>query len=569
MKKSIIILILIISFITPSFIHAMPSEKKVCMAYFRSSDCLNCARVDEIISRMQQKYPYLEVKTYDAQKERKLLEEISYLYTSYRDVPMIYIGNTWFYFGSHVNISQQSKRLNETVERIYGLGGCGCPIEDGKVVYPKAVDVIIVYEEGEEINDIGEEIQNAAKYVRIDMVNATEKPSIMERFGLTHTPAFVIGDNIFYNISNATSFIENYSIVGMDFPSGWEEKKICILYFYSPSCSYCHIMDERLKELAIRYPIIMKKYNILIPKNDEMMQSYFDKYNISMEKRHIPAIFLNGKYFNTERDLPALEEEIKKWIGVGLPCDVPPNYSAEKTIKGMNFFTVIFAGLADGINPCAFATLIFFISYLERTKKKAMIPVGMAFITGIFISYLMIGFGIMQFLYASSSIKWFSRYLDIAIGVAALVLSIFSLNDAFLIRKGKKPVLQTPRFLKAKRGRFIKKITEDRKILLLAAISFLTAFAISAIEFICTGQILLPTMAVITSSSSLKSIAIMYLIIYNIMFIIPLTIILILFYYGYSSMQIAEKHENKYFISKIVIAFILAIMGAYLIYLNV
>ena len=567
-KAALIVILLLISSIFLPLGNSL-SSKKVCIAYFRSSACMNCGAVDRLLKSMEVKYPYLEVKTYDAEKNRELFENISYMYTSYRDVPMVYAGNRWFYFGKYVNISQQAEKLNETIEELHALGGCSCPIQDGNVVYPKAVSVIIVYSMGEKIEEIENEIENATKYVRVDIVNATEKPDIMERFGLTGTPAFIIGSNVFYNISNATSFIDKYSIIGMDFPEGWEEKKICILYFYSPTCHYCHIMDEHMKELSIRYPIVLKKYNILISKNDKMMQSYFDKYNISIEKRHIPAIFLNGKYFNTERDLPALEEEIKKWIGIGLPCDLPSNYSAEESLKGMTLLTVIFAGLADGINPCAFATLIFFISYLERTRRKAMLPVGVAFVIGIFISYLMIGFGIMQFLYASSSIKWLSKYLDIAIGVAALILALFSINDAILIRKGKKAILQIPKFLKAKRGRIIKKITEDRKILLLTLISFFTAFVISAIEFICTGQILLPTMAVITSNSSLKGIAIFYLIIYNIMFIIPLTIILLLFYYGYSSTQIAEKHERNYFISKLVIAAVLAIMGGYLLYMNI
>jgi len=48
------------------------------------------------------------------------------------------------------------------------------------------------------------------------------------------------------------------------------------------------------------------------------------------------------------------------------------------------------AGLLDGINPCAAATLVFIISYLSFLKKGAhgVLAAGLSFVVGIFLAYL-------------------------------------------------------------------------------------------------------------------------------------------------------------------------------------
>ena len=122
--------------------------------------------------------------------------------------------------------------------------------------------------------------------------------------------------------------------------------------------------------------------------------------------------------------------------------------------------------------------------------------------------------------------------------------------------------------MKKRRGRVIKRITEDKKIALLALIAFISGFLISAIEFACTGQILLPIIAVIKSSTASKTLALIYLIIYNIMFILPLLFILALFYFGYSSKAMAGAQKKSYAYVKLFIGIFLIIIGSYMVYLS-
>ena len=80
--------------------------------------------------------------------------------------------------------------------------------------------------------------------------------------------------------------------------------------------------------------------------------------------------------------------------------------------------------MIEGINPCAFATLIFFISYLTMVgrKRTEIFSVGLGYSGTVFITYLMIGFGILSFIQHLSFLPLFSRVIYILTIAFALVL---------------------------------------------------------------------------------------------------------------------------------------------------
>ena len=556
MRKLLLTILILIS------IASYSTASSVCISYFRSSPCFGCEKTDKFLEQMENKYPFLKVETYDANKDRQLFEKISFLYNAHADTPMIFAANQWFYLAE--NFSNESKKLEEAIIKIHSLGGCECEIKNGKPNYPKPVCILVVYRNN--ASNIVKKFEENLTFYKIESLNISYKnnASILKP-KIERTPAIIIGNNIFYNVSRAIDFAKNYSIVGINFPSWFSERKICILFFYSPTCGYCMRVKEDMEKLALKYPLEIKWYNVNLPKYSRLLFDYFDKYNVSLNKRKVPAIFIGNKHFHYESELPQLEKEIQKWVGIGLACPcVKEGNGSEAMLKKFTVFGVILAGLADGINPCAFATLIFFISYMERVRKKCVLPVGLSFAAGIFISYFLIGFGILSFLYKIKSIETISYLINIGIGFFALLLAILSFYDVYQIKKGGHVLLQLPKFLKARRGRIIKKLTEKKRMTILSLIAFLTGFVISALEFVCTGQILLPTMAVIRSSSPLKTKAIEYLFLYNIMFIVPLLIIMLLFYIGYSSKAIADAHKKHYWLSKALIGFVLLGMAIYL-----
>lgn len=129
--------------------------------------------------------------------------------------------------------------------------------------------------------------------------------------------------------------------------------------------------------------------------------------------------------------------------------------------------------------------------------------------------------------------------------VAALcfLLAVLSFYDFFRYKRSGTSdgmILQLPMFLKKKinivigRGLRKKKYT---RIIELCFISFIVGVCVSILEAACTGQIYIPTIVFILKFPSLRLRAFTYLVLYNVMFVLPLIIIFVLALFGFSSQQ--------------------------------
>jgi cytochrome b561 len=108
-----------------------------------------------------------------------------------------------------------------------------------------------------------------------------------------------------------------------------------------------------------------------------------------------------------------------------------------------------------------------------------------------------------------------------------------------------KMKLQLPMVLKKKIHGIIRKQTRSSKAGFIA--TFTLGFAIAATEFVCTWQVYLPTIGYIMKIPELRVHAFFNLVLYNIMFIIPLVGIFVMAYFGVTSEKMAlvtKKHTG-------------------------
>lgn len=318
--------------------------------------------------------------------------------------------------------------------------------------------------------------------------------------------------------------------------SSW---KIAPVYFYSPGCESCLRITPFIERLSKRFPSIhLVKRNIALEENIGLREFLNITYNVPEEKRQIiPAIFIGKALIGEKVIKDGLEKQIKKILELDpdLIGDSIINIRHEdaasgivKRFKSFRIPTIVFAGLVDGVNPCAIAVLLFFISYLLFTgrKGKEIWGIGILFMSGIFITYFLIGLGFLKFLYTSRKVEVVSKVMYPGIGFLALILGIFSFIDYLKAKRGqvKEVILQLPKKFKIAAHFLIAKQTKMKYFLL---ISFFTGFLIALLEFFCTGQVYLPTLVYVMGITAYKNQAISYLILYNIMFIFPLAFIFI------------------------------------------
>ena len=548
-------------------------EGRICMFYFYEGE------KPSFIDELEEEFPFVDIVGLNVEENYSIYFDMVELYNASENLPIIFIGNEWYVIDNKTEGKPQIKNIINEFE-IYG--NVSCPYYNGEYLFPKPVCIIEFYDftnesENEIISYFNETIIENIDYVSINEFDVSVKENekifhqLCSQLNTTvELPAIFIGEKSFSLNKESLNDILNEAIfmkkVGADCIETDYEKNICIVFFYDPLCKECMKAKKEIEYLKVKYPLNVTEYNLLTKEGINKLFSYYAFFNVSREERGSFAIFIGKKYFYKNSQLPQLEEEVKKYVDTGLACPKPTEKGdAEEIVKGFTIFTVALGGLADGVNPCAFATLIFFIAYLEKMKHKgrALLAIGISFSIAVFMGYLMIGLGILEFYYQMESIGILSEYIYIFAGIFSLIIASLNAIDFFRM-EDKKAILQLPMFLKRRRGRIIKILTGEKSILILSLLAFIVGLGISLLEFVCTGQILFPIMAVIKSASPLRTTALLYLLLYNFMFIVPLLLILSLFYIGYNPKAIGEIQKRRNRMVKAFTTILLTIVGVYM-----
>src|SRR4030066_1694172 len=329
-------------------------------------------------------------------------------------------------------------------------------------------------------------------------------------------------------------------------------KIIYSAFFYMPGCLHCEEMKADLRKWAARIPELrIRSFNLAKEENKRLDEALSQIYQIPESKRLVDHKLYMGEDYLWSEDLhqESFQRLITKYYGKGAP---PPwekvtKEALEKGEKNIierfrrwSLSAVLIAGFIDGINPCAFATIIFLVSYLTFAGKKSreILLYGTIFTSGVFIAYLLVGLGLMTFLHQMSAFPFISKGVYLFIAFFALILGMISFYDYVLFKRGQvaKWKLQLPMGLKKKIHEIIREQARFKGGLLA---TFGAGFIIAVCPVICTGQFYLPTIGFIMGIPELKKHAIFNLILYNIMYIVPLVGVFVLTFFGVTSEKMA------------------------------
>jgi len=187
------------------------------------------------------------------------------------------------------------------------------------------------------------------------------------------------------------------------------------------------------------------------------------------------------------------------------------------TLPGM-WGLVLASGLADGLNPCAFAVLAYFVGVvsLQRSKKDVM-KISAVYILSIYVVYFGIGIGLMRLIQSSGFIEILARLLGVLVAAIAIMGIVGSMKGTtrFSLR------MPTQFFLPIA-NRFSSSWVQKSAVI--AALLF--GGMVAVIEFPCTGAIYTAIVGIL-SAQKMNWVFLSYLLGYNLMFIMPLVILLL------------------------------------------
>ena len=216
---------------------------------------------------------------------------------------------------------------------------------------------------------------------------------------------------------------------------------------------------------------------------------------------------------------------------------------------------VITTAIVDSINPCAIGVLLLLLSVLLKhsNDKSLMRKIATIYISVVFLVYIFSGLGLIWFQHILIGLG-FASIVGTFVGIVVILAGFIEIKDFFWYGKGFS--LTIPK-------RFVKPI-QDRIGHITTGGAIVLGALVAMVELPCTGG---PYLAITTMLAKEFSIPdLFYLILYNIIFVLPLIIITTLAYYGFhlSAMKNWKQKGKKWM--RLSTGLLMIALGAFLIY---
>jgi len=175
---------------------------------------------------------------------------------------------------------------------------------------------------------------------------------------------------------------------------------------------------------------------------------------------------------------------------------------------------VVSTGFVDGLNPCAFAVLLFFVSllYVTRRPRSEVGRMGSLYIYAVFLAYLLIGLGLLKAIMISEDPHLLARVAGVlvaAIGIFVLIQPLFpKIPNPF----------HMPKFVWERVQKWMYRGTDSA--------AGVAGFLVGLCTFPCSGGIYVAVLSLIAAKTTYWE-GLGYLYLYNIAFILPLVIVLL------------------------------------------
>ena len=336
------------------------------------------------------------------------------------------------------------------------------------------------------------------------------------------------------------------------------ETKLHLYFFWSKKCPHCLEAQPFVEQLPNEFSwLILHSLELSEhPENVEKYASIAKKMNVT--RISVPAFVFcgnmvfgydsdstTGKYLksNLQGCYQFSKNQIVEELSISQPQQEPPlSLPIIGEVKPGNYslpvFTLLIA-LMDSFNPCAFFVLLFLLSLLTYTRsRKRMLLIG-----GVFVFFS----GFIYFLFMTAWLNMFMlfgnmKYVTLGAGLIAATIAIVNIKDFFLFKKGVS--LSIPESVKPKLIQRMRSLVNTEKISTMLLGAVVLSILANTYELLCTAGFPMVYTRYLTllELSTLEYYA--YLLFYNLVYIVPLSAIVIAFTYILGSRKLSEK-EGK------------------------
>jgi cytochrome c biogenesis protein CcdA len=319
------------------------------------------------------------------------------------------------------------------------------------------------------------------------------------------------------------------------------------------------------------------EYNI--EENQALAEWLGERLGVPEEERlESPAIFVGDDHLPPEEMvLRNIQAAVEKYVATGAPptweeFGQEEQEAAQESLieryQSLGVLTVFGAGLINGLNPCAFVTIVFFLSYLAFMGRRGrdVLIVGAMFTLGVFAAYLLAGLGLNQLMEPLAGVQVaLKRWVFGFTALLCLALAGISVYDYIKARQGKTDEMKLKLSLNLRR-RVNKVIREGARMRAFYLVAFGVGAIVSLIQLTCTSPIYLGIIFLINDVPEMQTNAYLYLLLYNLAYIVPLVVIFLLAYFGTSSEQLGNFITERTAAIKLLTVVVFLVLAGWLIY---
>src|SRR3989338_7048803 len=221
---------------------------------------------------------------------------------------------------------------------------------------------------------------------------------------------------------------------------------------------------------------------------------------------------------------------------------------------------IIGAALVDSINPCVFGVLIFLLAYMTKVfkDKKRMLIAGLIYIVAVYTTYFLLGVGIFTLALTAGLAKkfyWFAASI-------AIVAGLLEIKDYFWYGKGFSLQLLPGSAERIKKYATMMERMETKHPALSLLVAALLGVFVVFVELPCTGAPYLAILGMLSTGDFASGVPLLLL--YNLIFILPLFVIIGLVYAGSASATLKKWKEENKGVMRLAIGLFLLALGAYM-----
>ena len=331
-----------------------------------------------------------------------------------------------------------------------------------------------------------------------------------------------------------------------------------IYFFWGYGCPHCEREKAFLDDLTKQYPqLVIESYEVW---QNRANANFFSRLVTSAGIRStgVPVTFIDKHVFIgfSERERASIDAAVRTCLRQACidpierlsqtadreeqkTMDLPFFGKTDPAQVSLPMITIVLGGL-DSFNPCAFFVLFFLLSLLVHARSRTR----MLIIGGTFVLLS----GLLYFLFMAAWLNLFMlagslNAITLAAGLIALIVSLINIKDFFFFKKGVS--LSIPESAKPQLYERMRTLVKSTSLASMLAGTVVLAIAANTYELLCTAGFPMVFTRILTLHSLDPLTYYSYLALYNVVYIIPLSIIVVLFTVTLGKRKLTEWEGRK------------------------